>query len=270
MGYFTHMPLDNTTKLAHILLFCDCETQTQEVIHAFRGSDCNIDCYCLESFVCIKSDVDPDIVVLDIGLHIEKGLLLLKAMKSSLPNIPVILLAEDSSEEQVISAFRLGARDYFKKPLNIILFRETVENLLRIKKFTFEQRLSVTARQADSTEMQNWSNTPMPSAIRKSLLFMSSHLADPITLDILAEKVGMSKHHFCRTFKNYVGDTPMQSLASMRVAYAKRLLVSPQHTISMVAVEAGFGNISSFTRHFRKMTGITASAFRKLHKSSAE
>jgi AraC family transcriptional regulator len=73
----------------------------------------------------------------------------------------------------------------------------------------------------------------------------------------------MSKHHFCRVFKRHLGISPLQFFIRMRVERAKELLKNRALSVSMVALEVGFNDISNFIKHFKKVTGITPSAFRK-------
>jgi DNA-binding NtrC family response regulator len=63
--------------------------------------------------------MNPEIVVIDCGQNPLKGLNLLKEIKTKRPDIPVIFVTEESSEEIVIKAYKAGAREFFKKPLDV-------------------------------------------------------------------------------------------------------------------------------------------------------
>jgi len=61
---------------------------------------------------------DIDLVFLDIILPDSNGLEVLRQIKNDYPSIPVIIITGYSTEETCINAFRIGARDYIKKPFN--------------------------------------------------------------------------------------------------------------------------------------------------------
>src|SRR6185369_16222886 len=58
----------------------------------------------------------PGILIIDCGFDVNCGLSLLYEIKAARPDIMVILVTDSGSENTAVTAFRLGARDYFKKP----------------------------------------------------------------------------------------------------------------------------------------------------------
>ena len=84
---------------------------------------------------------------------------------------------------------------------------------------------------------------------------------------MLANQANVSKYHFCRLFKRRMGTTPMQFVLARRIIRAKELLRREGLTISMVAAEAGFSELSSFTEQFKKFTGKTPTQYRKSLKA---
>jgi AraC family transcriptional regulator len=65
---------------------------------------------------------------------------LLKENKNTCPNIPNIFLTDVSYEGVVLRAFRAGARDFFRKPVDVQELKSTVEGLLEAKKASRERR----------------------------------------------------------------------------------------------------------------------------------
>ena len=92
--------------------------------------------------------------------------------------------------------------------------------------------------------------------------FIDSHFATSIRLSDIAEAAFLSKFHFIRLFKQNYGQTPYQYLTMIRIAQAKRLLRT-EKTIREVCFAVGFDSVSSFTALFKKITGVTPSAFRQ-------
>jgi|Deesub1362B_J571_1020462.scaffolds.fasta_scaffold00872_7 YesN/AraC family two-component response regulator len=206
---------------------------------------------------------NPQAVVLDGGGDAERGLRLLRELKLQRPEVPVVFVSEKSDAELVVEAFRLGARDFFKKPINVFQLKETLENLLRLRRMGRERRHPYLPRGDELPALLQRATSNLPAGLLKSIRYMEEHLAEEITLEHLSSVADMSKHHFCRVFKRHLGISPLQFFIRMRVERAKELLKNRALSVSMVALEVGFNDISNFIKHFKKVTGITPSAFRK-------
>jgi AraC family transcriptional regulator len=91
--------------------------------------------------------------------------------------------------------------------------------------------------------------------------YMNANLAQPITLERLANEVFLSKWHFLRQFKSATGYTPYTYLTTLRVERAKALLEAGR-SASETARTCGFGSASQFSRTFRRLVGVSPSAYR--------
>lgn len=90
--------------------------------------------------------------------------------------------------------------------------------------------------------------------------YIAAHHRKNITLDDLAAAVQLSPYHLLRTFRSTVGLTPHAYLTQVRVEAAKRLLRAG-HSIASVSAETGFADQSHFTRHFKRITGVTPARY---------
>lgn len=102
-----------------------------------------------------------------------------------------------------------------------------------------------------------------PAGIVKARQMIHQNLEDPIELDEIAKAAGMSKSHFCRTFKEVTSMTVTEYTTRARIARARKELLRPSIQISEVAYQVGFQSLSQFNRSFSKITGMSPSAFRK-------
>ena len=98
---------------------------------------------------------------------------------------------------------------------------------------------------------------PAPSArdekrISATMRAMERHADEPLDLDALASIAAMSKYHFLRTFRRLVGLTPYHYLLGLRLRRAALALTATDRSVAAVALEAGFGDISTFNAHFRR------------------
>ncbi len=83
----------------------------------------------------------------------------------------------------------------------------------------------------------------------------------------LAEMCGMSKYHFCRTFKRVMGITPVQYQTECRLRIADILLQNADLSISAVGAKVGFEDEAYFSRCYKKHRGLSPKAKRaKLSK----
>ncbi len=100
-------------------------------------------------------------------------------------------------------------------------------------------------------------------------LFIDSHYADPIDLDNIADEAFFSKFHFIREFRKIYRNTPHQYLIQVRIEKARELLQAGI-PVTHACYEVGFESVSSFSRLFNRMTGLTPSAYSALQQIRKE
>jgi AraC family transcriptional regulator len=106
---------------------------------------------------------------------------------------------------------------------------------------------------------------PRPVATRRIprvLEYIDAGLQENLNLLELSSLAAMSKHHFLRTFKHATGLTPHQYILGRRLRRAAMALRTTQTPIARIAADEGFGDLSTFNHTFRRVMGLTPSAFR--------
>ena len=88
-----------------------------------------------------------------------------------------------------------------------------------------------------------------------------SHQA--IDLESAARAAGLSPFHFLRLFANVVGATPHQYIVRARLRNAARLLADHDRSITDVALDVGFADLSNFVRTFHRAAGMSPGRFRQ-------
>jgi AraC family transcriptional regulator len=93
--------------------------------------------------------------------------------------------------------------------------------------------------------------------------FMEEHLAEDVSLGVLADLVRLSPYHFVRSFKQSFGEPPHRYWRVRRIERAKELLANPRPSITQIALAVGFSGTSPFSSTFHRITGMTPSAYRR-------
>lgn len=204
-----------------------------------------------------------DLILLDCGFDDDLGLMMLRELKLKNQEIPVMFITSAGSERTAVDAFRLGTCEYVKQPVDLIILRNTVKNLLEVQR---SDSWSQWCRQIASQTLapSNSTGHDVPPHILRCITYIKENFSTPISLDTMAREGGLSKSYFCREFKKTMGMTPMHFLSRLRIKRSKDLL-RKDIPISAIAMKVGFNDLSSFNRHFRDMVGQTPTDFRKSH-----
>lgn len=92
--------------------------------------------------------------------------------------------------------------------------------------------------------------------------FILSQSQNQISLSEVADVANLSKEAFCRFFKERTGKTFTEFLTQVRIHQACQLLQESEWSISQIAYQSGFQNLSYFNRAFKKVQGETPKVFR--------
>jgi AraC family transcriptional regulator len=92
--------------------------------------------------------------------------------------------------------------------------------------------------------------------------YIDARLGSDLNLAELSGLVAMSKYHFLRTFKHASGMTPHQYILGRRLRAAAAALRATEKPIACVALEQGFGDLSTFNHFFRRVMGVTPTTYR--------
>jgi AraC family transcriptional regulator len=97
--------------------------------------------------------------------------------------------------------------------------------------------------------------------------FIEEHLAEEISLAALAEFANLSRYHFARAFKQSFGAPPHHYHMARRMDHARSLLRKSALSVTQIGIQTGFRETSSFTKAFRKCTGLTPTQYRGLREN---
>ncbi|MDO9563230.1 MAG: AraC family transcriptional regulator [Bradyrhizobium sp.] len=96
----------------------------------------------------------------------------------------------------------------------------------------------------------------------ETALWIDAHSHENIDLEQAAAQAGTSPFHFLRLFSAVLGVTPHQYLVRSRLRHAARLLADNEISVTDVAYDVGFGDLSNFVRTFHRAAGVSPRRFR--------
>lgn len=99
--------------------------------------------------------------------------------------------------------------------------------------------------------------------LEKALEYIAMNYDRDICLDGCAETVGFNSTYFSRFFSNHMDITFQEYVKELRVAKAKRLLVSEKMPVTEICYRSGFRDIRTFNKLFKQLCGQSPSSYKK-------
>ena len=99
--------------------------------------------------------------------------------------------------------------------------------------------------------------------IEQIKLYMDNHIAEEVTLSLLAEVSHGSPYHLQRTFKKVMDISPNEYLLSIRIEKAKKLLKTTNKKLIEISALIGIKSVPYFITSFKRKTGFTPMQYRK-------
>lgn len=202
----------------------------------------------------------PDIVVSDVVMPETDGLEFCRILKTDIrtSHIPVILLTARQSQGFRIEGLEQGADAYLTKPFNTSVLKAQIKSLI-------ENRRKVQSRYVDDER----ESEALPSAgdleaefLQQAIALVQANLTtDGFNSELLAEHLNLGQRQLYRKLHALTGQTVHQFITSIRMDEAKRRLRMKNKTISEVAFEVGYTELSNFSRSFSKQFGKSPSQF---------
>jgi AraC family transcriptional regulator len=99
--------------------------------------------------------------------------------------------------------------------------------------------------------------------LQQVLEYIHAHLHQDLALAELAAIAQVSPNYFATQFRNAIGYAPHQYVIRQRIERGKSLLLNSRYGIADIANQVGFAHQSHFTRHFKRLVGVTPKQFLK-------
>jgi len=103
--------------------------------------------------------------------------------------------------------------------------------------------------------------------VQKGIEYISANYSYNITVEDIADYVGLSRSHLFRSFETILGQSPKEYLTDFRMRQACYLLEHSSLSITAIANSIGFDNSLYFSKTFHKFKGMAPKEYRTLHKA---
>jgi DNA-binding response OmpR family regulator len=123
----------SSSQKSLVIIVEDAPDQVQLLSGYMRAQSQEIDILSAPSVkqaIELLSKLEPKMVILDLVLEDGSGEEVLKFIKENKPNVPVLIVTGDRTEETLSRLFEMGAHDYITKPVDDLIFRSKARSLL--------------------------------------------------------------------------------------------------------------------------------------------
>jgi signal transduction histidine kinase/DNA-binding response OmpR family regulator len=205
-------------------------------------------------------EFSPDLILSDIMMPDTNGLELCEHLKTNVitSHIPIILLTAKADDDAKIQGITRGADAYLTKPFNKKELLARIHSLILQRKRMQAHFL----KNSDTSKTKKFETENQFLKDLKAILF--EHLSDE-DFDVvrLSKAIGMSRSQVYRKVKALTGRSIASYIRYIRLQEGKKLLETTEKTVSEIAFDVGFKDLSYFSNTFSQEFGYPPNAVRK-------
>ena len=208
--------------------------------------------------------VRPELLITDVMMPEMDGNTLAATLKANpqTNHIPIVMLTAKNRDEDKLEGLGTGVDAYIVKPFNMDILRRTVLNLissrqmLRLKYGRNDQLES----KVETVQMKS----PDEKLLERIMKVINENISNSdLSVDTIAQTVGISRVHLHRKMKELTGQTPHDFIRNIRLKQAAHLLSTGDMNVTEVMYACGFSNSASFSTIFKRFYGMTPREYKK-------
>lgn len=193
----------------------------------------------------LKKPHEIDLVILDVNMPGMDGIEVLVKMKRLVSDMNIIILTAYGSKDLVLEALRERADNYIEKPIDIEKTRKIIEKILETK-----IKLYVNG------------NSDIKAKIERVRVFLQRNCLKKTSLKDASLIASLSPKYLSRAFKQITGKGFAEYKLILKMNIAKNFLEKSSFNINQIADKTGYQNSESFTRQFKRCTGVSPAEYR--------
>ncbi len=147
--------------------------------------------------------------------------------------------------------------------------QDVLDQAVFLELMTFLNRIFILRCQQAPALLQDETRTglrPRHRQIDEILDYINQHLADNLTIPMLASHFYFSSSYLCRIFKDATGTTINQYITAKRISRAKALLAE-EYSVAETSMLCGYGDYSNFLKSFTKIVGVSPKKYASFVRS---
>lgn len=192
----------------------------------------------------------PALIITDVLMPKVNGFEVCRTLKSNMitRNIPIICLTACATDEQKIESYASGADAYMSKPFNANVLRARASQLIDKGRAAADSQdadiiIGVNTRTLGDKQQQ---------FLQNFRAYVEEHIYDNISINSIAEALGMSRSTMYRQFNEITDVNPVEVITMIRLKKAVRAMLFERKSVAQAAFDAGFSSPSYFTKTFIK------------------
>ncbi len=203
----------------------------------------------------------PELVITDLMMPKMDGMEVCRRLKSDIhtSHIPIIMLTARAGEANKIEGLETGADDYLTKPFSAKELMARVKNLIAQRK-----RLLEYYQQNERTLVpEKITTTSLDKKFLEQVLTLleKNHTDSNFGVTQMQRELAMSKTQLNRKLKALTRESPRDLLRNFRLKRAAQLLAQKSDTVTQIAYQVGFTNLSYFAKCFKELYGVSPSSY---------
>lgn len=205
----------------------------------------------------------PDLILSDMMMPEMDGFTLCTRIREDerTSHIPFVLLTARATIESKLEGLELGADAYMTKPFNMKEIKVRIKNLLEQRKKlrkSFSREVTVQPKNIAITSIDE-------RFLNHALETMEAHLSDQqFSVEKFAEIMGMSRKNLLRKIKALTDQSVNEFIRNFRLQRAAQLISNKSATVSEIAYQVGFNNLSYFSKCFKELFDVLPNEYGKV------
>ena len=251
----------------HTLVVAEDDDEIRDYLVSELSRDYDV-CACTNGVEALKEvlRVRPDLVLSDVMMPEMDGNMLCSKLKAnpSTNIMPVVLLTAKNRDEDRLEGLETGADAYIVKPFNMDILRRTIINLInshQLLRLKYERNDQLEEK-LDEVKLKS----PDEKLLERVMATINARIDDSdLSVDMIADEVGISRVHLHRKMKELTGQTPHDFIRNIRLKRAAYLLANQGVNVTEVMYACGFSNSASFSTLFKKFYGVSPRDYMREH-----
>ena len=192
----------------------------------------------------------PDLMLLDVQMPLKDGIEVMQDARRA-EALPVTIILSGYDEFRYAQqAVRYGARDYLLKPTRSSDILKKINDIA-------DEEFGAEQTEPEVREGKNYS-------IELAKDYIEDHYFEPLTLNMVADKVGITPAYLSSLFSQHMGVTLIDYLNEVRIDHACVYLKQNYFKTYEIAYKVGYRDEKYFSKVFRKVKGMTPSEYKRM------